>query len=403
MSDKKADKSADQMTPTTMGDLLNDNNIPPKVGDIVEGVIMSSGKNEVYIDLGPLGVGIVRGREIFDVMDSQGEMKAGARVPVTIIDLENELGYVELSLKQAGQEKAWEELKGKYKNNEVFSIKVADANKGGLIVFMYGIPAFMPVSQLTTEHYPRVEGGDKNEILKVLKSFVRKELKVKIIDLNQDEEKIILSEKAAIAEEKRGEISSLKVGDMVEGKVSGIVDFGVFVKFGDGIEGLVHISELAWQKVESPEDIVKIGDSVKAKIIGVEGTRISLSIKQLKDDPWAKDVKKYKVGQIIEGKITKINPFGAFVQLDDKIHGLAHVSELGDMLKTESKNPLKEGDTTKFKILSIEPQDHRLGLALVKDGDEKGKKKEVKKEKEDKAEKKADPEKKPKKEKTEKK
>lgn len=354
-------------TTTKMEELAAQMGAIPAIGDTVDGIIIESNKNEVLVDLGPLGLGTVRGRELSEVTGSADLMKVGEKISASILELENENGHVELSFKQASMEKAWEDLKAKYKSGEVFQVKIGEVNKGGLIAYLSGIPAFMPVSQLTTEHYPKVAGGDKNEILRILKSFIRKELTVKVIDINQAEEKIIISEKAAVAEQNKDRIKELKVGDVVDGVVSGTVDFGAFIKFGGDIEGLVHISEISWQRVNNPEDILKVGAEVKAKIIGIEGTRISLSIKQLERDPWLDDTKDFKVDQLVKGEITKLNPFGAFVKLNEKVQGLAHISEIGEYLKPDAPAPLKIGDQMEFKIISIEPKDHRIGLAIAKE------------------------------------
>jgi small subunit ribosomal protein S1 len=226
-----------------------------------------------------------------------------------------------------------------------------------------GIPAFLPVSQLTPEHYPRVEGGAVQEILTRLKEFIGQKLKVKIITADEKEEKLIISEKEATLEKEKKKITSLKVGDIVEGEISGITDFGAFMRF-DHLEGLIHISELAWQLIEDPRDIVKVGQKVKAEIIGLDGTKIFLSLKKLVKDPWKTISKKYKVGQIVLGKITKIHPFGVFVQLDKDIHGLVHISELSSKKIKSPDDVVKVGQKRKFKILSIEPEEHRMGLSL---------------------------------------
>jgi small subunit ribosomal protein S1 len=262
---------------------------------------------------------------------------------------------------------------------DIISTKVLDANKGGLMVEINGITGFIPVSQLSSEHYPRVEDGDKNKILELLKKLVGKEISVRILDVDSETEKLIASERAASSEKEKEVISQLKVGDVIEGEVSGVVDFGAFVKFlppskagsdrdSDKLEGLVHISELAWQLINDPRTIVKTGDKVKAKIISIDDTRISLSMKALAKDPWSEISEKYKVGDIVKGKIDKINPFGAFVYLDKDIHGLAHVSEFQEVYPGKKMNEvLQAGETYSWKILSIEPKDHRMGLMIVKE------------------------------------
>ncbi len=391
-SKDKKDKNDKDMKPKVVSKTTNDSPMAkllekqkvdvPKIGDVVKGKVVSVSKNEVIVDLGPLGSGIIRGREWFDVMDTYADFEAGDTIEASVMYLENENGQVDLSLKKAGREKSWDEIQRLKEDSEVVEIVVQEANKGGVIANVRGIQAFLPVSQLNSEHYPRVEGGDKNAILEKLEKLVGKEFKVKILDYDQEDEKLIISEKEAEAEKLREEISKYKVGDKVSGKITGIVDFGVFIKFGEKeeLEGLIHISELAWKRIDHPRDIVKMNDSVEAEIISIDGNRISLSMKKLQEDPWVKSAKKYKIGQKVKGNITKVTPFGAFVQLDKDIHGLAHISELSENDESPAKL-LDVGETKDFKILSIEPEDHRLGLALANARSDKKKKPKKKKEK----------------------
>jgi small subunit ribosomal protein S1 len=239
-----------------------------------------------------------------------------------------------------------------------------EANKGGLMVEINGAVGFLPVSQLSSEHYPRVEEGDKNKILEVLKGYVGKIFDVQIITADQEDEKLIVSEKAVGEGELKAKINKLQLNQVVDGEVSGIVDFGVFLKFGDGLEGLVHISELAWSRIDHPKDLYKVGQKVKAIIISIERDRISLSIKRLQPDPWIESIKKYQVGQIVTGKVTKVMSFGAFVELDPDIYGLVHSVELSNDEVKDPTSVLNVGDEKNFKIISIEPQEHRLGLSL---------------------------------------
>ncbi len=334
-----------------------------KAGDTIPGKVLSVGKNEVYVDIEGYGIGVVRGRELYDDEATLSSLKPGAEVFATVVDVENKEGNIELSFRQAGQERVWQSLKEKLENKEVVHTKILEANKGGLMVEINNVVGFLPVSQLSTEHYPRVEDGDKNKILSVLNSYVGQFFDVQIITADPEDEKLIVSEKSVYEKELQDKISKLKIGDIITGMVSGIVDFGVFVKFGD-LEGLVHISELAWQRIEHPRDIVRVGQEVKCMVIGLDKGRISLSMKQLEKDPWQDSVKKYQIGQVVKGKVTKIMPFGVFVELDDQIQGLAHLMELSH---EEVKNPedvLKAGDVRDFKIISIEPQEHRLGLSI---------------------------------------
>lgn len=375
----------------SMEELLADpkNLAIPKEGDTIDGHVIGKSKVELHIDLGGVLTGVVRGRELLDELDTFDKLQPGDTVSVSVLELENENGEVELSIRKAGRERAWIELEELKETKGDVDIRILEANKGGLIAELRGIQGFLPVSQLSAEHYPRVEDGDKSLILDRLLAFVNTKMKVKILDLDKKEEKLIFSEKMAEAEEKKEIIDKLSVGQKVTGRVSGIVDFGAFVQF-DGLEGLVHISEMAWQRIDNPADIVKVGDEVEAEIISIENGRISLSMKRLKEDPWAKAVEKYSVGQMVKGRVTKVTVFGAFVQLDSDIHGLVHVSELSSKSFADPSDVLSPGDEREFKILSIEPKDHRLGLSLkaVEDGEseEKDDKDEPKAEKKEKKE-----------------
>lgn len=335
----------------------------PKIGDTIKGKIISLTRNEIRLDLEGFGTGVVRGYEIFYDSGKCDSLKVGDEVEATVIDLENENGEIELSFKYAGQKRAWDELEALQKEGKVVEAKVSDANKGGLLVNMGYVAGFLPVSQLRPEHYPRVPGGEKNKILEKLRQFIGKSLKVKVITASPTEEKLIVSEKAAWEEEQKDFLSNLKVGDVVSGKITAVADFGAFLKFND-LEGLIHISELAWQRIDHPQEIVKVGQEVKAEIIGIDGSKIFLSMKRLAEDPWKKISEKYKVGQIVKGKILKVNPFGFFVELDKDIHGLAHISELASQPIQSPLEVAKIGDVLDFKIISIEQNDHRLGLSL---------------------------------------
>ena len=335
----------------------------PKKGDVVKGKIVSVSRNEIRVEIFGYKTGVVRGRELYEESVEYAGLEVGAEVEATVIELENENGEVELSFRYAGQQKAWDTLRALMASGEIVSAKIIEANKGGLLTKVQHLSGFLPVSQLSPDNYPRVTGGDKAKILEKLKSFVGTSMNVKVIDVNEREEKLIVSEKAVWEDAQKGVLEKYKVGDTVEGTVTAIADFGVFVKF-DNLEGLVHISEIAWQRIDHPRDLVKVGDTVKAEVIGIEGSKIFLSMKKLVEDPWKKVAEKYKVGDTVEGKILKINPFGLFVELDRDIHGLAHVSELSKKAIKNVTDLAAIGETKKFKIVSIEPEAHRLGLSL---------------------------------------
>jgi len=341
---------------------------PFRVGDLIEGEILGIGRSSVFLNLGPQGTGIIYGKEFLDEKSALKEIKPGQKITAKIVELENDNGYIELSLKQAGLELTWDRLKEKKDKEEVFQVKIIGANKGGLLAELYRMPAFLPVSQLSQEHYPRVEDGDSAKILRSLQEFMGKELEVQIFDLDVKEQKIILSERSKERAKVREQLSKFKVGDVIEGEVTGVVDFGAFIKFPleektDPIEGLIHISEIDWQIIDDPNQLLKVGEKVKAKIVDLSSGRASLSLKALKEDPWKEIEKKYKKLDTIQGKVTKLNPFGAFVQIEDKIQGLCHISEFGTKAKMEES--LKAGETYPFQILELNPSEHRMSLHLV--------------------------------------
>jgi len=362
MSSKDA---ADKKPMSAMEALLNDKtflNIP-KVGDVVKGKVISTAKNEVRIDIEGYRTGLVRGRELADPSRDFSELKVGDEVEATVVELENESGEVELSFRFAGHRKAWDTMNELFRSGTIVPAKVLEASKGGLLVKINHLSAFLPVSQLSPDNYPRVAGGDKSKIFDKLKSFIGMNLDTKIIDVNENEEKLIVSEKAVWEEKQKNVIAKFKIGDVVEGEVSALADFGAFVKF-DILEGLVHISEIAWQRIDHPRDLLKVGDTVKAEIIGIDGSKIFLSMKKLVDDPWKNVADKYRVGQLVKGTVLKANPFGFFVELDPDIHGLAHISELSRKPVRDLSEIAKPGDTLTFMIVSVEPEQHRLGLSL---------------------------------------
>ena len=245
---------------------------------------------------------------------------------------------------------------------KVVEVKVVDANRGGLMCVLGRTAGFLPVSQLAPEHYPRVAGGDKSKILDKLRSFIDQNLRVRVLDADPKENKLIFSEKALWEEEQKEHLAKYKVGDVVEGTITAVTDFGVFVSFDD-LEGLVHISEIAWQRIDNPADLVKVSDHVRAQVLSIQGSKIFLSMKALIEDPWRKISERYQVGQVVQGRVLKVNPFGLFVELDPEIHGLAHVSELVIESGVPIEEQIKYGDELEFKVVSIEPENHRLGLS----------------------------------------
>lgn len=345
----------------------------PKIGDLVKGTVISATKNEVHVDLSGIATGLVRGKECYSESEACRNLKPGDEVEATVLELENENGEIELSFRYAGQQKAWKNIKEAEEGNKIIEALITDANKGGLMIKMGSTMGFLPVSQLSPEHYPRVPGGDKNRILEILKSYIGQKFEVKIIDAIENEDKLIVSEKAAWEETQKDVINRYKVGQMVEGVVTAVTDFGIFVEF-DKLEGLIHISEIAWKRIDNPSDFVKVGQTIKAEIIGIENSKIFLSMKKLQKDPWEGIEKKYAIGQKVKGTVLKTNPFGLFVELDQDIHGLAHISQLSNKPINNIEEIAKIGEEIDFYVVSMDPKNHRLGLSLIKP---ESKKKEV--------------------------
>ena len=330
-------------------------------GDTVTGHILSVKKHEILIDLGPQGVGLVPRREASFAKD----MNPGDEVTASVIDSEIDDGYVLLSLRKEVKDKGWDEIITKLDESETVEVTPYDANRGGLLVEYEGIRGFLPVSQLSAEHYPRVGSADKDEILQRLNSLVGKPIKVRILDAIKKENKLIFSEKEAIKDGLAERFAELKIGDIVTGVVTGVVDFGVFINI-DGIEGLVHISEISWERVNNPSDYVKIGDEVKAKIIAIDKERLSLSMKQLTEDPWLSEVENLEKGAKVEGTVTRITPFGAFVQISPSVEALVHVSELGEGSDVDPEKVFTLNERKNFKVLDIDKENRKISLSIEK-------------------------------------
>ncbi len=346
----------------TMDDLLAqaDENIKQLVaGEVVHGNVLSVKKHEILIDLGPLGVGLVPRREV----GFSKKYEIGDEVSASIVDTELDNGYSLLSLRKAAKDRGWDDVIARLEAGEIITITPYDANRGGLLVEYEGVRGFLPVSQLSAEHYPRVGSSDKDEILQRLNALINKELRVRILDADRKANKLIFSEKEAVKEGLAERFEKMVIGDAVKGVVTGVVDFGVFVNV-EGIEGLIHISEISWERVSNPSDYVKVGQTVDAKIIAIDKERLSLSMKQLTQDPWLDEVEQFKSGDTVEGTVTRITPFGAFVQLSPSVEALVHVSELGgdgtDPEKVFTLNERKE-----FVILEIDKDNRKISLSLA--------------------------------------
>lgn len=330
--------------------------VPFKQGDVVEVKVMEISKTRVLVDVAGFCLGYIPEKEMSPEMAS---MKPGDKILAYVLVLENADGYCILSLKRADKERVTKILEEKFTSGGVLPVKCHEANRGGLLCAFGEYEGFLPVSQLASSHYPKVSSGDKEEILGKLRQLLNQTFQVKIISFEPNAGKLIFSEKAAGDVVQQEKIRNYQIGDILDGEITGIVDFGLFINMGE-VEGLVHISEVAWEHVENLRDMFKVGQKVKVQVISTENNRLSLSIKRLIEDPWVGSVTKYKNGDKVKGKITRITPFGAFVSFDG-LDGLVHISEMGEK---DASKVVEVGSEYDFYIVSIEPELHKLNLSM---------------------------------------
>ena len=348
---------------SVMDEVLANTGAFPRLGDLVEGKVIGIEKSAVYVDLAPWGTGIIFGREYINARDLIKKINIGDSVSGKIVGSDNKEGYTEISLKEARQALIWNDAEAAIRDKTVFEIPVEEANKGGLMLAWQGITGFLPASQLKTEHYPRVTDGDKDKILDELRKLVGQKIAVCIITAIPKENKLIFSEKNIETKEKIEMVDKYALGDEVVGEVTGVVDFGVFVKIEEGLEGLVHISEIDWGLVDDPRKFATVGDSVRVKIIEIKDGKISLSLKALKENPWTEAAKKYKKDDVVTGVIIKFNKHGALASIEEGIAGLVHISEFGSEEKLHER--LELGKTYTFKITIFDPIEQKMALAFV--------------------------------------
>lgn len=354
-----------------MAALIDSIATPPRVGDLVEGTIIELVRGRLYVDLPPFGSGIIYGREYLNAADVLRKVNPGDTITAKVVDAAGLDGYIELSLKEARQAAIWSEAELAIAAQTPYTLKVDEANKGGLILTWQGIQGFLPASQLSKDNYPRVPEGDKDKIFSELQKLEGQSLSVRIITAEPKEGKLIFSERAGSEdEEKASLIDKYQVGDVVEGEVTGAVDFGVFVKLEQGLEGLVHISELDWGLVEDPRALFKVGDKVQVKVIEVKDGKVSLSVKALKENPWKTAQDRYKKGMEVSGVIIKYNKHGALASIEEGVAGLVHISEFASPV--ELRETLELGKVYPFTITLFEPKDQRMTLAYA--GPKKSKK-----------------------------
>lgn len=356
-------KEEAQVPTGPMAEFLESTPKRPMNDDVVEGPVIAIGRARVFVDLHPFGTGIIYGREYLSAREALKNTNVGDTITAKVVGIEKKEGYIELSLREARQALIWSEAEQAMQKKTVFQLPVADANKGGLIINWQGIQGFLPASQLAPAHYPRVPDGDKEKIFGELKKLVGTTLDLLVITANPKEQKLIFSEKGAGSSERSSLVEKYHVGDAVEGVVTGATEFGVFVKLEEGLEGLVHISEMDWALVENPKTRYKVGENVKVKVIEIKDDKVSLSIKALKDDPWKAAAAKYKKDQKVEAVVIKYNKHGALASIEEGVAGLVHISEFKD--ENDLRASLELGKVYPFVIKLFEPKERRMTLSFA--------------------------------------
>jgi len=338
-----------------------------QAGDLIEGTVVSVTHGEVLLDVGAKSEGIISGSELSDSDNSHKNLKAGDTILAMVLQAENDQGYIVLSLKRAEKDRKWRAVEQSYDNQSVLECTVIEYNKGGLLVDCLGLRGFVPLSHLDRVHFTEDIGkfasGSDAELKENLKGLSGKDLKVKVIEVDRLKNRLVLSEKDALstysdeAREKR--LSKIKVGDVIEGVVTGIMNFGIFVDL-EGVEGLVHISEIAWEKVNHPGDYYSVGSPITVRVLGIDENtkKLALSVKQLTDNPWETVQEKYPVGTKVAGKVSKIVPFGAFVNIEKGLDGLIHVSE--------TDGPLEVGQEVEAIVTQVDGENQKLALSVKK-------------------------------------
>ena len=356
----------------TMESLLESESLSvelPQVGEIRKGMIASIGASQILISVGAKSEGVVAGRELEQLTaEERAELKVGQEVNVYVLNPEDQNGNVVLSFKRAQEEMSWENVEKMISEETVIDTKIIGFNKGGLIVAVGNLRGFVPSSQISASRRAQSSGDTPEQRWQ---KMVGQAISVRIIEVDRERRRLILSERSTNTESRSSMkdrvISELEQDKVYTGKVTSLADFGAFVNI-NGADGLVHLSELSWDRLTHPKEMLEVGQEVKVKVINIdrEKKRIGLSMRALQDDPWKSRVEKFSVGQLVEGTITRLTKFGAFARLEGDIEGLIHISELSENRVEHPKEVLKEGETKTLRVIRIDGEQHRIGLSLRK-------------------------------------
>lgn len=344
-----------------------------KEGQKVKWVVLKTIENGVLVDCDNNAfTWVILSKEVKELERSGYDLDPGREIELEIVNtnIRHEDGHYIVSITKLLQYDIWKSIIKKFEADDVITVVPTEANLGGLLVDMHGIKGFVPLSQLAPIHYPRVEDGDQEIIFEKLLDLIGKELKVRIINIDEEEKRIVLSEREALKEERENILKDLEVGKVYDGVVSGLSSYGLFVTIGGTVEGLVHISEITYGHVNNIEKLWKIGDKISVKVIWLENGKISLSSKKLKDDPWTALPKQYKVGDLIDGEVIRFVPYGVFVRVFQDINGLVHLSELSQKSIQNPNEVVKLGQMVKTKIILLDPKNRKIGLSMKGIGEE---------------------------------
>jgi small subunit ribosomal protein S1 len=341
----------------------------PQAGEIRKGVIASIGVNQILVSIGAKSEGVISGRELEQLTEEErAALQVGQEINVYVVNPENAEGNIVLSFKRAQEQLSWDNVGRMIADETVTESKIIGFNKGGLIVPVGGLRGFLPSSQISAMRRS-MSTGDTPEAR--WQKMVGETISVRIIEVDRERRRLILSERAT-GTESRSSLKDRVIGELEEGKVytgrvTSLADFGAFVNV-NGADGLVHLSELSWDRIQHPKEMLEVGQEVKVKVINIdlEKRRIGLSIRALQEDPWKSRVEHFSVGQLIEGKITRLTKFGAFARLEGDIEGLIHISEISENRVEHPKEVLKEGEVKTLRVIRIDPENHRIGLSLRK-------------------------------------
>ena len=340
----------------------------PSQGEIRKGVIASISQSQILVSVGSKSEGVIMGRELDQIPDSERqELAVGQEIPVYVLNPEDQNGNVVLSYVRAREAMGWEQVEAMQESAESFEGKIDGYNKGGLIVLVHGLRGFIPASQISMTRRNMVQGDTPDRWAKM----IGESISVRIIEVDRARRRLILSERAASPETRQSlkerVIEGLEEGQVYTGRVTSVAEFGAFVNV-NGADGLVHLSELSWERVQHPSEVLSVGQEVKVKVISVDKDkkRIGLSIRALQGDPWHTKAEGFKVGQLVEGTITRLTKFGAFARLEGDIEGLIHISELSESRINHPKEAVKEGDVLTLRVIRIDADQRRIGLSLRK-------------------------------------